>query len=173
MANAPHQDTLYLGLKLYEWLTLLGIIIGPIVAVIITLVSQSRAQKRERKMNVLRALVATHRMPSDATYLAAINLIKIEFNDKPKVMKAWSTYMTAVKFRPTEEGKAEHEAELNIFQTKLIFEVMKAVGLRISETDIQTETYVSNGFLIHDALYLDSLKAMRELADAIKAQSSG
>jgi hypothetical protein len=170
MTVPTHTDALFLGLKLYEWLTLVGIFIGPVVAVLITLFTQTSSQARERKLTVIRHLLATRRLPGDAGWNAAINLIPVEFNKSETVMNAWSAYMDSVRYKPAPENKGASQQQVSAAQTKLIFEAMKAAGLKLSETDIQTEGYLSDGLVGRDTLYLDSLKAMRDIATAMTEQ---
>jgi hypothetical protein len=164
-------ETLYWGLKLYEFLTLIGIIIGPIAAVIITLATESRGQKRERRIQVMRMLLNTRNMPGDAAYSVAINLIPVEFNKMKKVMRAWTDYIEAVRFRPTKENKEGHNVLLKAKQTALIFQIMQSLGFDLSETDIQTSAYISEGYIHRDNMYLDSLQAMCDIANEIKTQN--
>ena len=73
---APSR-TLYWGLQIYEWLTLAAILIGPIVAVIITLATEARRRTREQQTQTLRMLLSTRHLPSDPAYSTAINMIPI------------------------------------------------------------------------------------------------
>src|SRR3546814_19133659 len=63
-----------------EILTLIAVIVGPIVAVVITLWVDGRRRDREQKIIVLRLLLATRHIPADPRFLTAINLIPVEFN---------------------------------------------------------------------------------------------
>jgi len=164
-------ETLYWGFKLYELLTLIGIIIGPIAAVVITLITESSGQKRDRQIQVMRMLLNTRSMPADAAYSVAINLVPVEFNKSSKVMSAWRTYIEAVRFRPTKENEEEQHRLLKAKQTALIFQIMHQLGFELSETDIQTSAYISDGFIQRDNMYLDSLQAMRDIANEIKTQN--
>jgi hypothetical protein len=152
---------------LNDWLTLLAIVLGPVSAVGITLFFEKSRRTKERRLQILRMLLATRHMPADAQYNVAINLIPAEFNDQADVIAAWRAYYALVRERPDAH---DHERRTNVAQAALIYQVMRSVGLKLSEGDIQTEAYVSQGFLDRDNLYLASLKAMPEIAVAMKAQ---
>jgi hypothetical protein len=165
------SETLYLGLKLSELLTLIGIVIGPIIAVAITLVAESKRRKRDGQIQVMRMLLNTRQLAADPAYSIAINLVPVEFNKSTQVMAAWRMYIEAVRYRPTQENQEEHHRQLNAKQTTLIYQIMRSLGFQLSETDIQTSAYLSDGFVKRDNLYLDSLQAMCDIADAIKQQN--
>lgn len=154
------------GLKLYELLTLAGIVIGPITAVAISLWFEQRKRTREARTQILRMLINTRGMPSDPAYSIAINLIPVEFNGHKAVMQAWRNYIESVRYDPTPENAAPHEQKLTANQVSMIYQIMKSLNLGLSESDIQTEGYLARGFTTRDNLYLDSLRAMREIADA-------
>ena len=98
----------------------------------------------------------------------AINLIEVEFNDCADVMKARREYMELVTKEVSDDRKADHEQRVRAKQATMIVGMMKAVGLKASESEILTDAYVSQGFVDRDNLYLDSLTAMREVAEALK-----
>jgi hypothetical protein len=154
----------------YSWLTLLAIILGPVFAVAITLAMERKRETEGRRLHILRMLLATRHMPADAQYNIAINLIPAEFNDQKEVMEEWRKYHALVRQHPDEQSQPDHIKRMTVAQSALIFQVMRSVGLKMSEGDIQTEAYVSQGFLYRDALYLASLKAMPEIAETLKDQ---
>jgi hypothetical protein len=154
-----------------EWLTLVAIVVGPVSAVCITLWIERRRQVRDRRLYVTRMLLMTRHLPADPQYNAAINLIPVEFNDQPKVMAAWRTYHERVHQRVEPSQQADHDKRVTAAQSGLIFEILRSAGLtNISEGDIQTQAYVSEGFIKRDTLYLDSLRAMPAIAETLERQ---
>lgn len=164
------RTTILADMTTNEWLTLLAIVLGPIGAVGITLFIEHSRKIKERRVLIVRMLLATRHMPADAQYNTAVNLIPADFNDQPKVMAAWRRYHAAARERHDKDGQADHQKRLNAAQSSMIFEVMRSVGLEMSEGDIQTEAYVSEGFVERDKIYMESLRALPELAAAMKAQ---
>jgi hypothetical protein len=55
-------------------------------------------------------------------------------------------------------------------QAALIFSIMEVLGFKQSEGEIQTSAYISQAYVDREMLYVDSLRAMRELANAMTAQ---
>lgn len=170
MPPAINPEVLYWGLKFSDWISLSGLICGPIVAVALTLWIDGRRKRREQRIQIMRMLLTTRHLPGDATYSVAINLIPIEFNDRKSVMAAWNSYIEAVRYIPSPENRSGHDKIMSAKQTKLIFEMMKAIGFKLSETDIQTSAYAADGFIKRDNILLESQLAMPEIAKALNRQ---
>ncbi len=165
------SEAVFLGLKLYEFLTLIGVFLGPIVAVLITLWVDRRRRRSDAQIQVLRMILTTRRLPSDPAYLAAINLIEVEFNKCADVMQARREYLSLARTEVSEERQLEHDQLMNAKQATMIYGMMKAVGLKGSESDILTDAYTSRGFLAREGLYIDSLKATCDVAEALKVSN--
>jgi len=124
-------------------------------------------------------ILTTRRLFSEPAYVMAINLIEVEFNDCADVMKARREYLDMVSQEPSGERRAEHEQRMLAKQSTMIARMMKAIGLKASESELLTDAYISKGFIARDSLYLDSLVAMRDVASALRisnllmAQSMG
>lgn len=164
MASANPAEIAFLGFTLKD---VVGLVFVPIVAVLTTLFVQARQQTRDRRMQILRMLLATRHLPAAMEYNASINLIPIEFNRAKPVMTAWRTYIDHVRFKPSPENEEAHHNQSRVKQTKLITAIMTKMGLAHSEADIQADAYASDGFVIRDNLYLDSLRAQRDAATAM------
>jgi hypothetical protein len=165
MTDPETSQAIFLGITLKDAITAILI---PIVAVMTTLLLQDLQQKRERRMQILRMLMSTRHLPADPHYNAAINLIPVEFNKERAIMAAWRAYIEQVRFRPARENQQAHEQQNAVKQTKLITAIMRKMGLKHSEAEVQSDAYASSGFVWRDDLYLDSLKAQRDAANAMK-----
>ena len=120
----------------------------------------------------MRMLLTTRHLPADANYSVAINLIPVEFNDDAKVMEAWRRYIEVVQVRPSPENEEQHNRELGVRQTKLIYAMMQSLGFNLAETDIQTSAYVADGFIRRDNIMIGSWLAMTDIAHSLRAQSA-
>ena len=163
---------MYAGLTLNECLTLGAIVVGPAFAVAITLVIEKTRRSTDRRLHVMRMLLATRHMPADAQYYMAINLIPVEFNDQPDVMHAWRKYHEQERERVNPSQEFEHQDRVTVAQSGMIFSVMRSVGLtNLSESDIETQAYLSKKFVERDKVYIDSMRALPEIAATIKRHS--
>lgn len=158
-------------MTLNEILTLVAIVLGPVVAVGITLWIEARRRSRERQFHVLRMMLTTRHMPADPQWNAAVNLIPVEFKGQEKVVTAWRAYCERVNQRVPQEHLAEHQIRITAAQTTMIFEAMRGVGIsNLSEGDILTQAYVSQGFVDRDMIYIESLRAMPKIAETLEKQ---
>lgn len=74
---------------LADWLTLLAIVAGPLLGAWFALSLEARREKRGRKLDIFRTLMRTRRTPMWPDHVGALNLVEIEFHDRPAVMAAW------------------------------------------------------------------------------------
>lgn len=161
-------------MTLNDWLTLAAIVIGPLVAVGITLWIEGRRKTRDSRIIVLRQLMATRHLPADPMYSQAINLVPVEFNDQPAVISAYKAYHDAIRRRAGDNSDDQTDSfqVMVAKQTKLIYAIMQSLGLKASEADLPIEAYAASGMMIRDALYLDSLRAQLRIAESLERQTA-
>jgi hypothetical protein len=157
-----------------EWITIAAIIIGPMVAVAITLWIERRRKQRETKLITLRMLLTTRDFPSDPSFQVAIKLVPVEFDDCSAVLSAHRAFLEAANVNA--DGKSQDEQKAIAERTtealvRLLFEMSRAVGLKIKEDDIQKGSFGTRGFLYRDALLQDSQRAMRDIATILAIQT--
>jgi hypothetical protein len=159
------------GLQPYEWLTLVGIVVGPIAAVLISLWVEQRRKERDQKIIILRLLLTTRHLVADAGYSAAINLIPIEFAGNRDVQTAYREYIELAFTKRTPETAADLNAKTAIKQTRLIHAVAQSMGYKnIAETDIQTTAYAAEGWIERENTLIASQQAMVRVANALWLQ---
>ena len=155
-------------MRIQDWLTLAALIAGPAAAVFISLFIEGKRRKAASRERVVRMLLATRHMPAHPEYNMAVNLIPVEFNDHPPVLSAWRRYLDLVR---ESTAHVDHEKRLQAAQSTMILECMRSAGLTLSESDIQTLAYVSQGFVDRDMIYIQSLQAMTQIANCLKRQN--
>ena len=165
------NNQLWWGMKLYELLTIIAILLGPIIAVAITLINEARRRRREQQTQTMRMLVSTRHLAGDPAYTTAINMIPIDFNRQKKIMLAWQAYIDEIRYRSAPENVEEHNKQIITKQTKLIFEVMRHLGYSLSETDIQATAYAAGGFVERDNLMIRAWHSWTRIADALENQA--
>ena len=165
-------DALIVGFKPVEFYTLLGIVLGPIIAVAINLIFEARRKLTDLRSQTMRMLVSTRHLAADPAYTTAINMIPIDFNSNSKVMAAWHSYMDSIRYPAPPGSESEKYEDMRSKQTKLIFEILKCLGYKLSETDIQATAYAADGFIRRDNLMLDSWRAWSRIADALEFQNA-
>ncbi|MEO7248259.1 MAG: DUF6680 family protein, partial [Novosphingobium sp.] len=131
---------------------------------------ERRKHLRDAQNTTLRTLVATRHLPSDPAYSTAINMIPIDFNSVPAVMRVLRSHIEVTRYAPSPENTISHNNQIIASQTALIFEMCKHLGYKLSETEIQTSPYASGGFIQRDNLMLDGWRAWPRIAAALEAQ---
>ena len=159
-------------MKLYEIITLIAILVGPILAVVVQLLAEQRKQTRDQQTATLKMLVGTRHLPSDPAYSAAINMIPVDFNRVSSVMSAYKLYIECILYQASPENVQVQNQKILANQTKLIFAITKHLGYDLSETDIQTTAYAAGGFIARDNLMLDAWRAWPRIADALEASAN-
>ena len=80
-----------------DWLTILAILLGPIIAVQLTRYLDNKKEERERKLSVFKTLMATRAYTISWDHVVALNRIDLEFdkkNSKEKaVIDSWKAYL--------------------------------------------------------------------------------
>jgi hypothetical protein len=157
-----------------DWITIAAIIIGPLAAVGITLWIEGRRKRQDAKLITLRLLLSSRDFPSDPTYQVAVKLIPVEFNDCSSVLTAHREFLEAANVdtdKMSEEQVRKVGENTSVKLTRLLFEMSKAAGLNLRETDIQTGGFGTRGFYYRDNLLQDSQKAMRDVANILWMQT--
>ena len=78
------------GLKISEWIMVVAVLAGPILAVIVSRYNDDRRDRKNRQMSVLRSLIKTRQVRLDAEHVGALNLIELEFYSIKPIEFAYS-----------------------------------------------------------------------------------
>ena len=72
------DNGLWMGLA-----TVLAVLVGPVIAVLITRYFDNRRADEARKLDIFRTLMRTRRLPLHWDHVGALNLVEVEFIDYP------------------------------------------------------------------------------------------
>ncbi len=76
-----------------NWLIILAIILGPVLAVVVTMVCSHLKEIRQRKLTIFKTLMATRADSTSRNHVNALNTIDLEFDNKEKeVLSSWKEY---------------------------------------------------------------------------------
>jgi hypothetical protein len=144
-------------MRLADWLNAVGLLAGPVVAVLITLIWTRLWQSRDRKVYLLRQLVATRALAHDPAFHVAINAIPIEFSGNSDVMEAWRNYIDAANKGEPPRDKLD----------SLVEAVMKALSYgSVAIGTVLRGAYVSKGFVNSQQKQTDALDSLVEIGKA-------
>ena len=133
------------------WITTAAVVIGPIAAVVIAQQLQAWQQAKERRLFVLRSLMATRRAQLSHERVVALNLIEIEFHGKPKVMKAFrdliEIYNDADRWRSEDTAvRRKLLDDLDDKSVNLTSSIASVLGYRLDKLDILRGGYYPDAF---------------------------
>lgn len=114
-------------------MNIIAVILGPIIAIVITLLYQSHKEKREAKFRLFLNLMA-HRKSNPPTFerVNSLNLIDVVFADHPKVLQLWHEYYDLLHTQPANFVQWEHK------HTDMLSEMAQALGYKkLKQTDIE------------------------------------
>lgn len=84
-------------MKIQDWLMILSVLAGPIIAVQLTRFVDSKKEQRDRKLQIFKTLMATRAYTVSPQHVEALNRIDLEFSNKHKkernVVYAWKEYL--------------------------------------------------------------------------------
>jgi hypothetical protein len=152
--------------------TIIAVVLGPILAVVITRINDDRRADRARKLDIFRTLMRTRRMPVHFEHVGALNLVEVEFVDYPDVVKAWKEYLSNLgEDLPPIEQKDRFDAAVkkrDSLLTRLIHEISKVLKINVEQLDILEGNYVPQGW--HDEEWEQRL-ARRGLIGVLQGMS--
>lgn len=108
-----------------------AIVIGPVVAVVITLWWQERKEKRDAKMKLFVTLMAHRKSdPPPYEWVSALNLIDVVFEDCPRVVELWHSFYDLLQ-APARTPAQDHK------HLELLSEMARILGYdKIQQVDI-------------------------------------
>lgn len=128
-------------MDLTDFLMIVAVFFGPIVAVRLTRFLDNRKEIRERKLSVFKTLMATRAYTLSPGHVEALNSIDLEFDSgkkhEKKVLEAWKQYLDLLgdKTLPAEQWA--------IRRSDLLIELLYHMGLAL-DYDFD-KTYIKNG----------------------------
>ena len=155
-------------MTIFEMLSVVGLILGPVAAVIITLWAQQRLQRSDSRLSLARNLLIAQVDHSDPSWSASIRQVPVEFRKLSEVMQAWRQYIDAVNNPPSPENRAAQDSKVNGRKLDLLFEVCRATKLGLSESDIRNTSYLAKGYTDRQQLVEDAANAIVRAADALE-----
>lgn len=128
--------------------TIIAIIVGPLLALQAQKWLESWKEKRERKLMIFRALMATRAIQSKTTFehVRALNMVDVEFYGYKEILDTWDKYVRHLNDQtvdPKDKGAIERWARVggDIF-TDLLMAMAKELNYEFSVDHLKRQTYV-------------------------------
>ena len=136
-------------MKLYEILTIIAIVLGPILAVQAEKLLQRRREDKSRRLNIFKTLMATRGSSLSFAHVEALNRIDLEFSDDKKYQKviaAWKEYFDNLG------QKAQTDEQLTVWVARneellanLLYEMGQSLGYKFDKVLIKRNMYSPAG----------------------------
>lgn len=138
------------GITASDWIMILAVILGPILAVQIQKIIESIKEAKERKINVFKDLMATRASTLAYQHVVALNLVGLEFQGKKytEVVNAWKTYLDHLgSFPNDDESMAKVWAEKrNDLLSDLLYEMGTSLGFEFDKVHIKKAGYIPKAY---------------------------
>lgn len=153
----------------FGWAVLAATLLGPVSAVFVTRWIDTKREKQQRRLHVLRTLMATRRAPLSPEHVNALNLIEIEFYGKKNVLESWKKLLEhfSKTFDPKDEERVARERE-NL-KTKLLSDMARVVGYRIEQLEIISGGYMPQYMVNYETEQQAIRRLFAELANGNRA----
>ncbi len=123
-----------------DWLMILAVLLGPIISVQLTRFLDSKKERRERKMEIFKTLMATRAYAVSWDHVVALNRIDLEVNKDNKkekaVIEAWKAY------RDLLGAKGMSSEQWNIKRVDLLVELLYSMA-QVLDYDFD-KTHIKN-----------------------------
>ena len=131
-----------------DWLTLLAIVLGPILAVQAAQSLNRRRASKERKLHIFRTLMSTRGANLAPAHVDALNLIDIEFHGRSRkdkrVVEAWKMYLDHLNDRDyPRESWGARRVELFIV---LLHRMAIRLGYDFDQSHLKNTSYFPEGY---------------------------
>lgn len=149
-----------------EVVTLIAILVGPVLAILVSRWLDNAREERARKMDIFRTLMRTRRTPVYPEHVGALNLIEIEFAKDEQVMTAWKALLQHFgtnhprsdnetvndQMSPEECQQRENNFHDRLYNerqrllAKLLHAIAKQLGFRVEQLEIFEGGYTPQGW---------------------------
>ena len=134
---------LFAGMKTSDWLMILAVFLGPIIAVRLTRYLDDKKEVRERKIKIFKTLMATRAYTISWEHVTALNQIDLEFdkaNKKEKaVIDAWKEYLDILGI----ESLSPEQWNIKRIDllVELLFKMAQVLNYDFDKTHIKNSSY--------------------------------
>src|ERR1051325_3654112 len=155
-----NPDTIYLK----DWLTLIALLLGPLLAVWWTLWYQARMERRNIKFRHFITLMGHRKsIPISPDWALALNLIDVVYADDPRIVAKWHALYEVLCTKPLDETKFQHAS------LELMSAIARSLGFsELEQTDID-KFYVPDQ---HAAQASRNFEVQTEALRVLKASKS-
>ena len=154
-------------MTLVDVLTIFALIVGPVLAVLITRYWDGKREANWRKWEIFRNLMCYRKHPLSQGFVSSLNLLEVEFHDDKDVLAAWnSMHEHFHKEEPTEDNRKKNFYDArDKLRAALLQKVAYSLGIRLDSLDMLQSGYTSQGWEWDEAEQLQMRKKLDEVLE--------
>jgi len=145
------KEVVEMGITISDWLMMLAVVAGPILAVQIQKYIDRRKEERDRKLKVFRDLMTTRASTLAFQHVSALNMVGLEFNEKKysKVSNAWKTYLDHLASFPNDDKDLQKiwSEKKNDQLSDLLYEMGESLGFEFDKVHIKKAGYIPQAYV--------------------------
>jgi hypothetical protein len=155
-----------------DWVTILAVVLGPILAVQAQKFLESVREKRNRRLMLFKTLMSTRAERLSRDHVQALNMIDIEFygrrifgtryqtSKEKKVTNSWKNYNDHLNQKGRYESVESWSRDCDILFTKILYEMSIALGYDYDEVQLKRDSYRPEGHVNIENAQLDVLTGL-------------
>jgi hypothetical protein len=131
-----------------DWLMILAVLLGPLIAVQLTRYLDRRNEEKQRKLWVFKTLMASRASTLSLPHVEALNRIDLEFHPKSRrereVLEAWKAYLDLLSDHtlPPDQWKVR-QVDLLV---ELLHRMARVLNYDFDKTAIKNSSYAPRGY---------------------------
>lgn len=137
-------------ITLFEVLTLLAIIAGPMLGVWIGGKLQTYRERARRRADIFYTLMRTRSHRIAYEHVVALNAVETEYYSDTSIIESWKEYIDTLTPLPESSSDLDHRNNAdnrNKKFVKLLSKLGKKVGIKIDEIDTLESNYMPQGWI--------------------------
>lgn len=156
-------------MNIAAWIGVVAVLVAPLVAVQVSVYLQRRQERRDRKLQVFKTLMATRASGLAREHVQALNMIDIEFYGTDRrskaVLNAWKAYLDHLNSGGTAtEVWSQKREDLLV---DLLYEMATHLGYEFDKTYIRRTSYFPHGY---GDLELDQLEMRKAFLGILRGE---
>ncbi|WP_022682022.1 DUF6680 family protein [Sphingobium bisphenolivorans] len=136
-------------MRIGDWAIILATLVGPIVAVVITLWYQKRDNDYSRKIQIFRSLMQWRANWLHPDWVGALNMIPVEFSGCTEIISAFNGLIDKLNDRGFSDG-GEHLGHAYQRAEAAFVELVQQIGARLridlTGVDLRSRVYAPRGW---------------------------
>lgn len=150
-----------------DWVMVVAVLLGPTLAIQAERFLHRRRERRQRKLEVFRTLMANRAAGLSPAHVEALNRIDIEFYGERKITDSWKAYLDHLNDRSlTPEAWGTRTQDL---LAELLYAMAQSLGYLFDRVHIKRAAYYPQGY---GDIEQDQLVIRKGLTSVLKGEIS-